>query len=143
MAALQLQTSIIIPAPVDAVWQVLVDWTQYPDWNPFITQMEGQLVLGHTLTAHIDNMVFHPTITTLEPPYQFSWLGKLWFKGLFDGEHQFLLEPLPNGHTQFHHRESFRGLLVPLFKKQLLGKTKQGFEGMNQALKQRVTNINN
>lgn len=138
MAALALHTTIIIDAPVETIWQVLTDWDQYPNWNPFIKKIDGQLQLGNRLTAEIDTMTFRPTITTLEAPYAFSWLGHLWFKGLFDGEHQFRLEALPDGRTRLHHSEQFNGLLVPLFKKQLLGKTKEGFEAMNRALKERV-----
>ena len=37
---------------------------------------------------------------------------------------------------RFVQREIFSGLLVPLFAKDLNTKTKQGFEAMNQALKQ-------
>lgn len=138
MAALELYTTINIEAPVKTVWQVLTDWNDYPNWNPFIKKIEGILELGSSLTAQIDTMTFRPTVTQLEAPYQLNWLGHLFFKGLFDGEHQFRLEALPNGHTQLHHSEYFSGLLIPLFKKQLLGNTKSGFEAMNQALKQHV-----
>ncbi len=138
MTTLQLHTTIDIPAPVEQVWKVLMDWKSYPDWNPFISQLMGQPNVGAQLSARIAGMSFRPIVTALEPHKHFGWSGKLWFKGLFDGAHQFRLEPLPNGYTRLHHSESFSGLLVPIFKGQLLGKTQKGFEAMNQALKAQV-----
>ncbi|KAK7677266.1 hypothetical protein QCA50_019767 [Cerrena zonata] len=29
-------TSITIDAPIDAVWDVLLDWEKYAEWNPFV-----------------------------------------------------------------------------------------------------------
>lgn len=29
-------TNITIDAPIDAVWDVLLDWDNYADWNPFV-----------------------------------------------------------------------------------------------------------
>ena len=141
MAALQLTTQIDIQAPMATVWTLLTDWKHYPDWNPFIFQLKGTLALGERLEAHIDGMQFKPIVTHLEAPYHFAWLGKLWIRGLFDGAHSFRLEALPDGGTRFYHEESFKGILVPLLKKQLLGKTKMGFEQMNQALKDRAEQV--
>ncbi len=31
-----LETDIIINAPIDPVWNILVDFDSYPEWNPFI-----------------------------------------------------------------------------------------------------------
>jgi hypothetical protein len=39
---------------------------------------------------------------------------------------------------RFVHGESFRGLLVPLLRKNLDGPTRAGFTAMNEALKQRA-----
>jgi hypothetical protein len=59
----------------------------------------------------------------------------LGMKGIFDGEHYFMLIDLDNGQTRFIHGEKFGGILVPFMEK-TLGKTKKGFELMNQALKE-------
>jgi hypothetical protein len=37
---------------------------------------------------------FTPVITKIEPVNEFRWIGKLWVKGIFDGEHVFMLEEL-------------------------------------------------
>ncbi len=66
------------------------------------------------------------------------WLGHLLFPALFDGEHKFELIDNGNGTTTFIQSEVLRGMLVPLFKKQLDNNTTNGFNAMNQWLKKLV-----
>jgi hypothetical protein len=56
---------------------------------------------------------------------------------VFDGAHEFLMEPGSDGTTLFIQRETFRGALVP-FVGGLLTKTAAGFELMNAAFPRRV-----
>ena len=56
----------------------------------------------------------------------------------FEGEHRFLLEPLPNGHVHFEQRERFPGLLTPLMRDPIVGSIYRGFRKMKAALKGRV-----
>lgn len=133
-----LYTQIHLAATPNQVWQILTNTPAYPDWNPFITQLQGQLAEGEQLTAQLQNMQFKPTITKLVPNQELHWLGKLFFQGLFDGKHIFRLEELTDGSTLLHHEEYFSGWLVPLLARQLDQQTKPGFEAMNQALKQQL-----
>ncbi len=79
-------------------------------------------------------MTFKPLILKYEKNKEFRWIGKLLFKGIFDGEHYFKIVGNSNGTTTFIHGEKFSGLLVSLFSK-TLDKTKSGFELMNESLK--------
>lgn len=133
-----LHTQIHLSASPQQVWQVLTDTSTYSDWNPFITQLTGQLVEGQSITVQIQNMQFKPTLLTCQAHQELRWLGKLWIKGLFDGEHIFRLVEQADGSTLFHQEEYFSGLLVPLLAKQLDQQTKTGFEAMNQALSDRL-----
>ena len=45
----QIETTTAIDAPPDEVWGVLMDNARYPEWNPFITRMNGQIALGQRL----------------------------------------------------------------------------------------------
>lgn len=139
MSARTIQTSIDIDAGADVVWRVLMDFSAYPRWNPFIYQLEGQPLKGERLSVLIQppgkrEMRFRPTVQDVEPQHAFSWLGSVLMPGLFDGRHEFLLEPIGPA-TRFHHRETFSGLLVPLLWKSMQAPTQAGFESMNRALK--------
>jgi hypothetical protein len=39
--ARELKTTIEIDASVDAIWSVLIDFSRYSEWNPFIRSISG------------------------------------------------------------------------------------------------------
>jgi hypothetical protein len=122
---------------------VLTDFATYPEWNPFVRRVQGEVRVGARLHIFIQpsggkGMSFRPTILVADPNREFRWLGHLWLPGLFDGEHSFLIESLGAGRVRFVQRERFGGLLVPLLWKMLDGDTRRGFEEMNRALKLRA-----
>lgn len=135
-----LETSIQIKASANTVWNILMDFEQYPQWNPLIRQLTGEAVKGKSLKAKIQPpgqkpMDFEPVVLECTPAQEFRWLGKLFIKGLFDGEHYFKIKRIDSEKVEFIHGENFRGLLVtPLMA--MIGKsTEEGFLAMNQALK--------
>jgi len=135
--AKQISTHITIHANLQKVWQVLTDFDSYPEWNPFIKSLKGEVAEGKIIVAKIDKMIFKPRVLVFEKEKEFKWLGHLLVKGLFDGEHRFRLAENADGTVHFEQSEKFKGILVPLFKKMLDEETKPGFEAMNQALKAR------
>lgn len=137
-----LETRVHIRASAVRVWTVLMDFEQYPQWNPFIRRLQGSVEPGQSLRVEVQPvggrpMKFRPKVLAVQQASELRWLGKLLFKGLFDGEHYFKLERAPNG-VIFVHGEQFRGLLVPLLRRMLQQQTLPGFEAMNQALLDRA-----
>ncbi len=136
----EIKTIIHIHAPAHIVWDVLMNFQDYPHWNPFIREIEGSAVTGEKISVTIlppdleKTMTFSPNVLRLENQKEFRWRGKLFIKGLFDGEHYFLISNLPNGSTALVHGETFSGLIVP-FLGRILQKTELGFQQMNIALK--------
>ena len=142
----ELHTEIEIQAPPERVWQLLTDFADFPQWNPFIRRISGEAKAGARLEVHIQpsgakGMTFRPKVLRLEPNVELRWLGRLLIPGLFDGEHIFAIEPLGADKVRFVQREIFKGVLVPLFARQLDTDTRRGFEEMNQALKTRAEQI--
>jgi hypothetical protein len=134
-----IQTEILINTDIAKVWNVLMNFDNYPKWNPFITSISGEPKLGSRLTVSINppggnGMTFKPNILTLEANKEFRWKGKLGINGIFDGEHYFILESVDKDITKFIHGEKFSGLLVPLVGK-MLDKTQKGFQLMNESIK--------
>ena len=137
----QIAAEIGISAPADRVWSILIDFARFPDWNPFITRIEGQPLVGARLTATIQPpdskaMTFRPVVRKAEPGRELRWLGHLILPGLFDGEHVFTIESIGEGKVMFRQSEQFRGLLVPLLWSVTGDRTRRGFEQMNEAIKQ-------
>jgi hypothetical protein len=134
-----IQTEILINTDITKVWDVLMNFDNYPKWNPFITSISGEPKLGSRLTVSINppggkGMTFKPNILTLEANKEFRWKGKLGINGIFDGEHYFILESVDKDITKFIHGEKFSGLLVPFVRK-MLDKTQKGFQLMNESIK--------
>ena len=86
-------------------------------------------------------MTFKPVVLVFEENKELRWRGKLWFAGIFDGEHRFVLKANEDGLTEFIHAEKFSGILVPFMRKMLNGRTKNGFVKMNEALKKKVESL--
>ena len=139
--AKEIKTEILIQALPEKVWAILTNFDNYPNWNPFIKSIQGSVAVGNKITARIEppeakGMTFKPTVLALETNKEFRWIGHLMVKGLFDGEHSFELIDNRDGTTTFRQSEKFKGILVPLFKKMLDYNTVNGFNQMNQKLKE-------
>lgn len=140
---MQVRTEVEIDAPPAEVWKVLCDFERYTEWNPLLVRAGGEARQG----ARIEIVMslpdsdgehrFRPLIVKLEPERELRWLGHLWFKGLFDGEHFFRLDALDGGRTRLVHGEDFNGLFVR-FAGATITRATRGFVYMNQALKRRV-----
>jgi hypothetical protein len=142
---MELRTEIEIAAAPSAVWNVLIDFPRFRDWNPFIPSISGEVRVGARLEVLIASpsgreMTFRPKVLTLVPEQELRWRGHFLFRGLFDGEHFFRLVELGPGRTRFVHGENFSGILLrPMTG--LLTDTARGFVFMNQALKRRVESL--
>ncbi|MFC1785513.1 SRPBCC family protein [Candidatus Neomarinimicrobiota bacterium] len=135
----EIVTEISINATPNKVWNVLTNFYKHPEWNPFITAISGNKNVGEQIIVRMrppesKGMTLKPVISKFEKNKEFRWKGKLFFKGLFDGEHYFKLSDNKNGTTTFIHGEYFSGVLVGLLRKTLKN-TEVGFELMNIALK--------
>ena len=133
-----IQTEILINTDITKVWDVLMNFNNYPKWNPFITSISGEPKLGRRLTVSIKPpggkvMTFKPRVLAFETNKELRWLGHLLFTGFFDGEHKFELIDNGNGTTTFKQSEKFKGMFVGLLN---LENTQKGFEAMNEKLKE-------
>lgn len=140
-----IHTEIGILAPAERVWSVLIDTDRWAEWNPFAA-VTGRIAPGERLVVTLtppgkSAMQFKPTVIRVDPGRELRWLGHLGVRGLFDGEHGFRVVPEDPGRCRFEQFEMFKGLLAaPILW--MAGKaTRQGFEAMNRALKQRVESM--
>ena len=137
-----MRREVEIDAPPERVWAVVTEFAAYPEWNPFIRRISGELRTGTRLEVQIEPpgaraTTFKPTVRVVETNHELRWLGRLLLPGVIDGEHSLRIEPLDGGRSRFVQSERFTGLLVG-FVRGTLAKTEVGFEQMNAALKARV-----
>jgi hypothetical protein len=136
-----LHTEINIDAPASAVWETLTDFDSYPDWNPFIRRIRGDLVVGRRLDVVLRQdpnrppLRIKPEVTVHSPGRAFAWRGTLLHRAVFVGEHRFEVEEVSEEQTRFAQAEEFDGYLLPLAWRLLDTKTRLAFDTMNRALK--------
>ena len=140
-----IQAEIVINAPASKVWQVLIDFKAYPQWNPFIRQVTGTMEPDEQLTVQMYSgnrtISFSPTVLVVQPERELRWIGRVFIPGIFDGEHSFVIEPLGGNQVRLIQSEKFNGLLVP-FSGSLLDDAKRSFQEMNRALKVQAEQAN-
>ncbi|MDR2651686.1 MAG: SRPBCC domain-containing protein [Prevotellaceae bacterium] len=137
----ELYTEILINAHYSLVWNVFSKFNEYPQWNPFIKLIKGEIKAGNRIYVKIippdsKEMVFKPKVLEFEENKKLKWLGRFIFPGLFDGEHLFELVDNKDGTTTFKQSEKYKGLFVPLLKNMLENNTKRGFVEMNEKIKE-------
>jgi len=138
-----IRSAIEIRAPQAAVWKVLTDFASYPEWNPHIRQVRGEPRVGARLTIRSQPptgrpIVLRPIVEVFDPPAELRWRSTFVTRRLFSGEHGFKLEPVAGDRTRFMQDETIRGVLVPLYARLRLPRTREGFAQVNDALRQRA-----
>jgi hypothetical protein len=140
----ELYSEIEIEANPEKVWRILSDFSSYPDWNPLMRSIHGELVVGKRLVVRLQptgsrGTTFKPTVLTVDQNHEIRWIGHLLISGLFDGEHILEISPLDDSKlVKFVQRENFSGLLLPFLSGMLRNDTARGFVEMNKALKERA-----
>jgi hypothetical protein len=137
----QTHSDIEIHAPPAQVWHALVDFEQYVEWNPFIRQAMGQAREGAPfemdLTAPgLGPARSKPRLVGFEDGRELHWRHRFLMPGLFDIDHTMTVKDIDEGRALFEQEGRFSGLLVPLCRG-WIGGMQEGFDRMNEALKER------
>ncbi len=138
----QVFTEIEINATSEKVWQVLTDFESYPEWNPFVRKLAGNVQVGERIKVFLQppnqkGVTFKARIIKFVPLREFRWYGVLFIPGLLDEEHVFEIHSPEPHRVHFIQREVFKGILAPVILRSIAKNMRAGFELMNQALKER------
>jgi hypothetical protein len=128
------QTEIEINASTSRVWAILTDFARYYEWNPFVTEAEGELRRGQELTLTLEPPDQHPfkvRSRVLEAPA----LGGVSLQ-CGKGDHQIALEPLPTG-VKVTHLQRYDEV-IEREHAELADRIRLGLQMMNAALKARA-----
>lgn len=109
------EASVVIAAPPEVVWEVLVDGAAYPTWDSGVTAVDGPIVDGGKITVHAEvspDRAF-PVTVSLDKPRLMRWTGGMPLR-LFRGDRRFTLVPTADGGTRFTMREEYTGPLLRL-----------------------------
>lgn len=136
-----ISAAIQIDAPPQAVWAVLTDLSRWPEWNPPIREVSGQVAVGSRITLRSVHpasgrlMTVKPKITVADPDAELRWRVSS-LPGVISGERRITLTSAGGG-TRLEQSETFRGLLTVLSGK-LFAQAEAEFRALNEALKNRA-----
>ena len=136
---MQFTASTEINAAPETIWRIVTDASKYPDWDPGIIRIEGQIAPHEHLTIYTKaapQRAFKPSVTEFEPNRRMVWKSGMPL-GLFYGARTFLLEPLGGNRVRFTLTEVYGGPMLPMIGKSIpdLNPT---FKDFAAALKQRA-----
>ncbi len=150
------RASVEIDAPIEVVWQVMLDTEAYGEWNPFLHRLEapaqpqvGDPIVLHVRWANGKDTRSPERITALEPPVttddgRRAALLSYVYEGLpsklrlVQGTRHQRLSQAPGGPTTYDTVEEFSGPLVPLAGPDRVA---DGFRRHAEALKQRAESL--
>ena len=136
-------TDVIIDAPAERVWQALTDFSAYPEWNPLIRHVSGDLEDHARLTVTLagadgSEHTSHPTVVRYRPGREIRWRDRPALPGIMDTETTFKVEPLGPEQVRFVHWHATSGLLAPFLGARDDAGLRGRLEAMNVALKGRA-----
>jgi hypothetical protein len=138
-----IETKVVIDSSAEKIWNILTNFEEYELWNPFMTKVVGDTILGSKIEVNIKTMsgknrTYYPIITKCETEKELRWKGKSILPGIFDGERIFTLERSDDHRVLFSHKEIFSGLGVKFVGNKLDENLRESFVKMNEALKARA-----
>ena len=139
-SSIAIRTAVVIDAPRDKVFDVLADFDAYAEWNPYHRSVVGEFREGAELQVQIQRpdgkqVSLPPHVIRIQHNEELTWGGGI--KGIFYGEHRFLLQDAAGGGTLLKHDEDFSGVAVG-FADLPPDVIALGYQQMNLALKHKV-----
>ncbi len=111
-----------LPATRQQVFTVIKQWNAYPEWNPYITRIDGKPAVGEVIRV-LFSMGFGPRLPLTcsvdqmdESKTTLSWEYKAFVPALYTARHVFAVEESKAGSCRIVQTEHIQGLMAcPLF----------------------------
>jgi hypothetical protein len=137
------RTAFPIGACADTVWEVLTDFEQYPERNPSLPSISGELRPGSTVSLTLampgrPSSKLKARLGDVEAGRRLTWHGNVGADWLFAGTREFLIDAQTDGTVRFTHVEDVRGVLFPLFRAIMGGANQRHHDALNAALTERA-----
>jgi uncharacterized protein YndB with AHSA1/START domain len=128
-----------IDAKPQVIWELLTRASGYPEWNPAVLGIEGEIAEGEKmrLTSIVDpDRQFKLTVSDVEAPRHMVSSDGMPL-GLFRGTRSFDVVPRGDGTSEFRMEEVYTGLMAPLIPKSIPDMT-ESFDKVAGGLKSAV-----
>ena len=139
--------TVEIEAPASFVWDVLVDYPRYPEWNPYTVAVETTLEIGDRIDLTLPNadgsegtMLNREFIRIVDPPHHLRYDTGEEYPGLLGMRDQYVTE-LGAVRCSYHTTDTLSGELADLVMETNGAWIRAGFDAVARALKVRAEQL--
>jgi hypothetical protein len=136
---------IVINAPAEIVWDVLMDFANYELWNSFCPKMKGEPVVGSALEMQVDlgNGLQEQVeyVTRLEPFHTIVWSMENKPGDPVHADRMQRITPLNASSCRYWSIDEFSGEFVPAMMEAMGEQIERGFNNCAKGLKQRAEHL--
>jgi hypothetical protein len=133
-----------INAPAWFVWDVMIDYPRYPEWNRFTIAVETTLTVGDPIALTLHNpdgsagtFVNTEFIRIVDPPHRLSYDTGGLVPGVLGARDQYIV-PLGEDRCSYRTTDTFTGEHASLVIERHGGWIKAGFDSVARSLKTRA-----
>jgi hypothetical protein len=133
--------TVEIDAPVERVWDILVDFPSYGAWNRFCPAVTCTGELGAKVVMDVRFPGQKPirqveVLNVLEPPHRLAWGVIMGSRALLVANRYQTLEAIGQGRTRYTTIDYMSGLVAPIVKVLYAEKVRAGFQLAADGLKE-------
>lgn len=136
-----------IAAPAAFVWDVLVDYARYPQWNPYTVAVTTTLAIGDPIDLTLPNpdgsagtFVNREYVRVVDPPHHLRYDTAGEMPGIFAVRDQWLVERGPD-RCAYHTTDTISGTYADVVVERTGAWIKAGFDAVAHALKARAEEL--
>ncbi len=139
--------TVEIDAPASLVWDVMIDYPRYPEWNPYTIAVETTLRVGEPIDLTLPNpdgtdgtILNREFIRVVDPPHHLRYDTGEEYEGLLGARDQWITELGPD-RCSYHTTDELSGELADLVMELNGTWIQEGFDAVAQALKVRAEQL--
>jgi hypothetical protein len=141
---MKIATEVALQASPEKIWQTLIDFASYPEWNRFLKAVRGQAAPDAML--EVDLQYYGKPVekksgqvTGYIPPKYLSWIWNHKFGAWFlSAEHVFRIKETENGKVIFHQEMYYTGLGLKFRRRDVEHMVRLSLDKLNDDLKFRL-----
>lgn len=143
------EVKVSVDAPPEFLWKALIDFEKYPEWNPFITKIEGEAKIGAQIVLHVkldpnrDSIrLSKEMIVSLKENQHLSYDQHFLSSSLFNAVRWQTIRPLEDGtKCLYHSHQKISGIASWPITRAFGDRIAEGFEASSRALKNRAETL--
>jgi uncharacterized protein YndB with AHSA1/START domain len=139
--------TVEIAAPADFVWDVLVDYAKYPEWNPYTIAVSTTLEIGGVIDLTLPardgsdtTFLNREYIRIVDPPHHLRYDTADEIPGIFGVRDQWITALAPD-RCAYHTTDTLSGKYADIVMEKTGDWIKAGFDAVAHALKARAESL--